>query len=389
MGWLTFFLRETSNKMKTNHPTRTEVFRLFFIPLKEAPVSFGSLKNVLLGALILCALSVFSPPAWATGFSLGNASDFAVLYEGTGGNTLNTNNGNITGNIGVGGTGTFAASGPGTITGTVEFSAANTGQFSSSNTTYIPALSLGVNPLYSQGSVTTALTTVNNLNSTLGSETGTPTTINIGNTQSQTINASSGTLDGNGNRVFTVSSFSFGNGATLTINGNGVNNVVLNITANGPQFGGTIVLTGGLSSDQVLFNIVGSNSTLQINTNGATEYGTFLDPNGTISMNHSVLDGRIFGGDSSNMQLVSGEYITAPPSVPEPSTILLLGSGLVGLAAFRKRFKKAQPASTFHMSPWQLESVSGIFRLKKPNQLVNGGSSFCFYTIPPSQEPSA
>jgi len=31
----------------------------------------------------------------------------------------------------------------------------------------------------------------------------------------------------------------------------------------------------------------------------------------------------------------------APPAVPEPSTLMLIGSGLVGLTAFRKRFKKA------------------------------------------------
>jgi hypothetical protein len=102
-------------------------------------------------------------------------------------------------------------------------------------------------------------------------------------------------------------------------------------------FNGSIVLAGGITSDQVLFNITGGD--LTINTNGATTMGTFLDPNGSISMNHSVLDGRLFGGDSHNMQIVSGANIIAPPSaVPEPTrTGLVLGLMIAIAIATRKK----------------------------------------------------
>src|SRR5207244_410926 len=145
------------------------------------------------------------------------------------------------------------------------------------------------------------LNTLNSLNTTLGAESGSSLAISIPNGGNQTVNASSGLLDGTGNRVFTVSSMSFVNGATMTLNGAASDYMVLNYSAN-VSFGGTIVLAGGIISDHVLFNIVGGSGltggpTLTISSNGATERGTFLDPNGTIQINHSVLDGRVFGGD--------------------------------------------------------------------------------------------
>lgn len=168
----------------------------------------------------------------------------------------------------------------------------------------------------------TDINNLNSLSSALGGESGTSLSVSLNNGQSQTINASSGTLDANGNYVFKVNSFQFNNGSTLTINGGADQYVVLNFAANA-QFGGTIQLSGGITSDHVLFNLAGNNNTLQISANAATLTGTFLDANGNISIDHSVLNGRLFGGDSQNEQIVSGALINAPVSpVPEPSTML-------------------------------------------------------------------
>lgn len=49
-------------------------------------------------------------------------------------------------------------------------------------------------------------------------------------------------------------------------------------------------------------------------------------------------DGNWTQGRLNATLLIEGEL--APNPIPEPSTMLLLGSGLVGLVAFRKKFKK-------------------------------------------------
>jgi PEP-CTERM motif len=313
-------------------------------------VTFAIFRILTVFILVLFALPLISQAQTEYTIGAADSANFAVLYEGNGGQQMQFNNSSMTGNIGIGNNGTFDSSGGCAvsclITGTVEFAAAGpvAGQFTTSGTTYVPALGPN-NPLYSQTAVQTALNNLNSLSQSLGVESGTSTTITSGGS----INASSGVLDGSGNRVFsgTVDS-SFTAGTTFTINGTNSQYVVINIPSTGGHgFNGSIVLTGGITADHVLFNLDGGNystltggDTLTISTNGNTTMGLFLDPNGDIQINHSVLDGRIIGGDTHNLSVVSGASIINTPTVtPEPGAMLLFGTGLLAMGGvLRRRF---------------------------------------------------
>jgi hypothetical protein len=280
-------------------------------------------------------------------FNIDGGSDYAVLFEGGGGNHLSFNNGTISGNIGLGDPAGPAQNPQLQLSG----GAANT--IVDGDVRFAGAVNVagtaGVDYTQTAGhtitgnnvAVTSALNSLNTLSSTLGGESGTSLAINVGNGGNQTVNASTGTFNG-GDSVFTLSSMNFVNGATLTINGDGTHDVVLNINMN-VSFGGHIVLTGGLTSDRVLFNMIGGANlsgghTLTISTNGAIVTGTFLDPNGTMQINHSELDGRLFGGDSHDFMIVSGANIFAPPGMAPDggSALALLGIALVGIEGARR-----------------------------------------------------
>ena len=309
------------------------------------------LKRTAVAVLAIVAVTaVFAPQARA-GFMLGYGSDFAVLYEGGGKNALQITNLAVTGNIGIGGTTAKATdSGSNEITGAIDFAAKNTSQFSNNVNDVITG---GVN--YKDSEVTAALATLNALNTSLGKEPGTAIKIGTGTGYTLTINASAGILDANGNRVFDVTKFSTTNVETLTINGDMANDsVVLNfIGLNNVNFNNQVVLNG-LGADQVLYNFVGGSNltggpTLTINDNGHNNpdnlvWGDFLDPNGTISVTNTNLNGRGFGGGCQVMKIVSYDTIIDPPPphsnvVPEPSTFALLSLGLAGIAIMRKRMR--------------------------------------------------
>jgi hypothetical protein len=300
---------------------------------------FGTRCSTVFAALGVLVGIVAAPPVRGDIISEigGDVGNFAILYEGTGTATLQ-NNGSIPGNIGIGNTAGFSASGPGTITGNIDFSAADAGsnqQFSESNTTITGT------EYYSQSGVSADITDVNNFSATVGAETGTNLSINLNNNQSQTIMASQGVCS-NGNCIFNVTNFQFNNGSTIYIDGDSAgDNVVLNFVGiNNPQFGGTVILSG-LTADQVVFNIVG-NENLQINTNGSTVQGIFIDPEGNVQVSHSVVYGQVFGGGNGNM-LVSGAHITAP--TPEPASILLLATVAFGaVLAIKRRSRRRTTA---------------------------------------------
>jgi len=101
-------------------------------------------------------------------------------------------------------------------------------------------------------------------------------------------------------------------------------------TASGAPSGGL----GGTSALAGYWTSATSNYTLP----GSLVNGALVDggPNALIS---DSLNSNILG--QYNFQVRSGQVVEPPSSVPEPGTLLLLGSGLAGLALYRRRKNKA------------------------------------------------
>ena len=168
---------------------------------------------------------------------------------------------------------------------------------------------------------------------------GTPNLIN-GNT---TING------GPGVTVANVSDINLGNGQSLTLNGPAGSQFIINspkMTLNS----GKINLTGGVTPNDVVFNLTGSG--LQTSgglNNESVINGIVLDPNGDVGMAPGQINGELIAGGNS-VHLVSANVNTPPvTSVPGPESMILAllgGLGMPVLAWRTSRRRATQPAIT-------------------------------------------
>jgi hypothetical protein len=285
--------------------------------VKVTRLAFGMLL------LVLIASSARADIITQIGGTTGN---YILLFEGGNSAQLHTAAATIHGNVGIGGTGQFAANGGGSF-GNIDFAAANTGQFTTSGSPTYTSLNYGVT------SVTTDLNDINNFSAAVATESGSAVMINLTGTTghtSQVIKTSQGTPDGKGNYVFTVSSaFTFAIGTTLTVVGDIPGNVIFNFINFGPHIEGNIVLQG-ITSDQVLFNVTGG----ELKIDHDTVSGTFADPTGKVFVSATTLYGRVFGGDSTTMQIVSADKFTTP--TPEPAAVVLFHADTPVLSRHRQ-----------------------------------------------------
>jgi hypothetical protein len=199
-----------------------------------------------------------------------------------------------------------------------------------------------------QGQLTTAR---NNLASlALGSTTALPADLTLAGTllpgvytvPAGTTNLSGAlTLDGQGNAnavwVFQMPS------TLITSSGSVVN--VIN-TGSGASVYWEVGSSATLDTSTVFAGNILANQSITLNTTAEILCGRAIALNAAVTMNTNTISNdntaQDFGSgrsDFGSYGFSGGRGGTAP--VPEPSTMLLLGSGLAGLVAFRKRFKKA------------------------------------------------
>lgn len=255
---------------------------------------------------------------------LGSANGFAVLglNDGTTGTTVFLSNVTVNGNVGDAQGGVVNNMAPSTINGNVYLD----------NTAGNPATYTGPGTLNGSiihqsmsGIVTDAL----NANTANGALAATQTFAS-GITSATTIT-------GNGGLNVIQVNGDITNSVTLS---GGANDIfVINVTGT-LTLGGSeaLLLSGGVKLQNVIYNFTGCSTvgckTIATHVGNVMD-GTFLAPDYTFNLD-GTWNGQLIGGPIQ-IGLFSDATVNGPSPVPEPATLLLLGTGLASLGAWSRK----------------------------------------------------
>jgi len=129
-----------------------------------------------------------------------------------------------------------------------------------------------------------------------------------------------------GHYVFNINTVNFSGGKELTLNGTQGSTFLLNVSGSIALTPGSIVLTGGLTSDNVLINYSG-NQNIRLTGGGNTSkiFGTILAPNANVVLSPGFVAGSII---ANAITMSSGADVVPVPELT-PSSVLFGFLGLV------------------------------------------------------------